>query len=212
MRKAVGSEDKSRGAGGAGVWPQGAGGRAMERRLQLSEGPVVQDGSGSPGARVPPLTGTLPRRYGNSTRSYAVRLGDYHTLVPEEFEEELAVQKIVLHWAYRPDSSDYDIALVRLRGPRGQCARLSSHVLPACLPLWRERPQKTAPHCYITGWGDTGNGRSRGSGSLGHGSLHRGWGTAGYRTGPRPSCSEGLLRVRCMPVIWTHILGAVGFR
>ncbi|XP_053767879.1 neurotrypsin isoform X2 [Desmodus rotundus] len=101
------------------------------------------------------------KRYGNSTRSYAVRLGDYHTLVPEEFEEELAVQQIVLHWAYRPDSSDYDIALVRLRGPRGQCARLSSHVLPACLPLWRERPQKTAPHCYITGWGDTGRAYSR---------------------------------------------------
>ncbi|KAM5306679.1 neurotrypsin isoform 3-T3 [Glossophaga mutica] len=96
------------------------------------------------------------KRYGNSTRSYAVRLGDYHTLVPEEFEEEAAVQQIVLHPAYRPDSSDYDIALVRLQGPRGRCARLSSHVLPACLPLWRERPQKTAPRCYITGWGDTG--------------------------------------------------------
>ncbi|XP_036892195.1 neurotrypsin [Sturnira hondurensis] len=96
------------------------------------------------------------KRYGNSTRSYAVRLGDYHTLVPEEFEEEVAVQQIILHRAYRPDSSDYDIALVRLRGPRGRCARLSSHVLPACLPLWRERPQKTAPRCYITGWGDTG--------------------------------------------------------
>ncbi|KAM5233653.1 neurotrypsin isoform 3-T3 [Hipposideros larvatus] len=101
------------------------------------------------------------KRYGNSTRSYAVRVGDYHTLVPEEFEEEVGVQQIILHRAYRPDSSDYDIALVRLQGPDGQCARFSSHVLPACLPAWRERPQKTASNCHITGWGDTGRAYSR---------------------------------------------------
>uniref|UniRef100_G1LYL3 Neurotrypsin n=1 Tax=Ailuropoda melanoleuca TaxID=9646 RepID=G1LYL3_AILME len=101
------------------------------------------------------------KRYGNSTRSYAVRVGDYHTLVPEEFEEEIGVQHIVIHRGYRPDSSDYDIALVRLEGPEEQCVRFSSHVLPACLPLWRERPQKTASNCYITGWGDTGRAYSR---------------------------------------------------
>jgi serine protease 12 (motopsin) len=77
--------------------------------------------------------------------------------VLEEFEEEIGVQQIVIHREYRPDSSDYDIALVRLQGPEEQCARFSSHVLPACLPLQRERPHKTASNCYITGWGDTGN-------------------------------------------------------
>lgn len=77
-------------------------------------------------------------------------------MVPEEFEEEIGVQLIVIHRNYRPDSSDYDIALLRLQGAGEQCARLSSHVLPACLPLWRERPQKTASNCHITGWGDTG--------------------------------------------------------
>lgn len=101
------------------------------------------------------------KRYGNSSRSYAVRVGDYHTLLPEEFEEEVGVQQIVIHQAYRPDSSDYDIALLRLQGPDGQCARFSSHVLPACLPAWRERPQKTASNCHITGWGDTGRAYSR---------------------------------------------------
>ncbi|XP_034886224.1 neurotrypsin [Mirounga leonina] len=101
------------------------------------------------------------KRYGNSTRNYAVRVGDYHTLVPEEFEEEIGVQQIVIHREYRPDSSDYDIALVRLEGPEEQCVRFSSHVLPACLPLRRERPQKTASNCYITGWGDTGRAYSR---------------------------------------------------
>lgn len=78
--------------------------------------------------------------------------------MPEEFEEEIGVQQIVIHPDYRPDSSDYDIALIRLRGPEEQCARFSSHVLPACLPFRRERPQKTASNCYVTGWGDTGIG------------------------------------------------------
>ncbi|XP_051021519.1 neurotrypsin [Acomys russatus] len=101
------------------------------------------------------------KRYGNHSRSYAVRVGDYHTLVPEEYEEEIGVQQIVIHRNYRPDSSDYDIALVKLQGPAEQCVRLNSHVLPACLPLWRERPQKTASNCHITGWGDTGRAYSR---------------------------------------------------
>ncbi|XP_045393267.1 neurotrypsin [Lemur catta] len=101
------------------------------------------------------------KRYGNGTKNYAIRVGDYHTLVPEEFEEEIGIEQIVIHREYRPDSSDYDIALVRLQGPEGHCARLSSHVLPACLPLRRERPQKTASNCYVTGWGDTGRAYSR---------------------------------------------------
>jgi len=111
---------------------------------------------GSDFAWVSPVFSNLNLRYGNNTRNYAVRVGDYHTLVPEEYEEEIGVQEIVMHKEYRPDSSDYDIALVRLQGPEEQCARFSTHVLPACLPLRRERPQKTAPNCYITGWGDTG--------------------------------------------------------
>ncbi|XP_039224110.1 neurotrypsin-like isoform X1 [Crotalus tigris] len=100
------------------------------------------------------------KRYGNSTRNYVVRVGDYHTLVPEEYEEEIGVEEIVQHPEYRPNNSDYDIALVRLQGPQEQCTRFSAHVLPACLPFRRERPQK-ASDCYITGWGDTGRAYSR---------------------------------------------------
>ncbi|XP_023560196.1 neurotrypsin isoform X2 [Octodon degus] len=101
------------------------------------------------------------KRYGNSTRNYVIRVGDYHTLVPEEFEEEIGIQQIVIHREYRPVSNDYDIALVRLQGPEERCARFSSHVLPACLPQHRERPQKTASNCYVTGWGDTGRAYSK---------------------------------------------------
>ncbi|XP_053559567.1 neurotrypsin isoform X2 [Bombina bombina] len=100
-------------------------------------------------------------RYGNNTRNYVIRVGDYHTLVPEEYEEDIAVQQIIIHKDYRPDGSDYDIALIKLHGLSEQCVRFSSHVLPACLPLRRERPQKTAQNCYITGWGDTGRAYSR---------------------------------------------------
>lgn len=90
-----------------------------------------------------------------------MRLGDYHSLVPEEYEEEYAVDHIVLHPNYHPYSNDYDLALVRLSpGALGQipgeCVSFSRHVLPACLPMKRERVLKQAGNCHITGWGDTG--------------------------------------------------------
>ncbi|MEQ2192368.1 hypothetical protein XENOCAPTIV_010645, partial [Xenoophorus captivus] len=52
--------------------------------------------------------------YGNSTKLYKVRLGDYHSLVPEEYEEEYGVDQILLHPNYHSHSNDYDLALVRL--------------------------------------------------------------------------------------------------
>lgn len=104
----------------------------------------------------------LPFRYGNSTGTYKVRVGDYHTLVPEEHEDEYGVDRIVLHPRYRPQSNDYDLALVRLmqhgghRGHSRECVHQSHAVLPACLPEWKERAPKDLTTCYITGWGDTG--------------------------------------------------------
>ncbi|XP_036372933.1 neurotrypsin isoform X1 [Megalops cyprinoides] len=101
------------------------------------------------------------KRYGNSTKTYKVRVGDYHTLVPEEFEAEYGVEEIVPHSSYRPHSNDYDLALVRLSGRDGRCVALSRHVLPACLPQRRERVLKVASNCFITGWGDTGRAYSK---------------------------------------------------
>nr|XP_057937223.1 neurotrypsin isoform X1 [Doryrhamphus excisus] len=106
------------------------------------------------------------KRYGNSTKQYKVRVGDYHTLVLEEYEEEYGVDQIVLHPSYRSHSSDYDLALVRLSPgavghTAGECVSFSRHVLPACLPLRKERALKHASNCHITGWGDTGRSYSK---------------------------------------------------
>ncbi|XP_048116111.1 neurotrypsin [Alosa alosa] len=102
------------------------------------------------------------KRYGNSSRLYKVRVGDYHTLVPEEFEEEYAVDKIVLHGRYRSHGNDYDLALVRMSGRGGgACVSLSHRVLPVCLPARREKAPRGSSTCYITGWGDTGRAYSK---------------------------------------------------
>lgn len=90
-----------------------------------------------------------------------MRLGDYHSLVPEEYEEEYGVDQIILHPNYHSYSNDYDLALVRLspgavgQAP-GECVSFSRHILPACLPMRKERVLKQASNCHITGWGDTG--------------------------------------------------------
>uniref|UniRef100_A0A4W3GVC7 Neurotrypsin n=1 Tax=Callorhinchus milii TaxID=7868 RepID=A0A4W3GVC7_CALMI len=101
------------------------------------------------------------KRYGNNTKNYVVRLGDYHTLVPEEYEEDVEVKSIIIHKDYKPDANDYDIALVKLEGQLNRCAKFNAHVLPACLPHRRERAKKVASNCYITGWGDTGRAYSK---------------------------------------------------
>ncbi|XP_049576030.1 neurotrypsin [Syngnathus scovelli] len=106
------------------------------------------------------------KKYGNSTKQYKVRVGDYHSLVPEEYEEEYGVDQIVPHPSYRSHSNDYDLALVRLSPGAvghtpGECVSFSRHVLPACLPLRKERALKQASNCHITGWGDTGRSYSK---------------------------------------------------
>uniref|UniRef100_A0A8C6TYL7 Neurotrypsin n=1 Tax=Neogobius melanostomus TaxID=47308 RepID=A0A8C6TYL7_9GOBI len=106
------------------------------------------------------------KRHGNGTKEYKVRVGDYHSLVPEEYEEEYGVDQIVLHPSYHGNSNDYDIALVRLspgaigHAP-GECVSFNRHVLPACLPHRKERVLKQATNCHITGWGDTGRSYSK---------------------------------------------------
>ncbi|XP_041031975.1 neurotrypsin isoform X2 [Carcharodon carcharias] len=101
------------------------------------------------------------KRFGNDTRHYFIRVGDYHTAVEDEYEREIPVEKIVTHKNYQPDSSDNDIALVRLKGKEGHCVTFNQYATPVCLPGRKEKVRINRQTCYITGWGDTGRSYSR---------------------------------------------------
>ncbi|XP_072319637.1 transmembrane protease serine 6 [Eucyclogobius newberryi] len=57
-------------------------------------------------------------------------------------EERRSLQHILLHKYYQPDHYDYDLALLRLKGP--------SLAQPACLP---PPTYLLPPVCWVTGWG-----------------------------------------------------------
>ncbi|XP_032868883.1 neurotrypsin-like [Amblyraja radiata] len=101
------------------------------------------------------------KRFGNNTKRYFIRVGDYHTGVEDEYEREIPVEMIVVHRKYKPDSSDNDIALVRVKGRDGHCMTFNQHTSPVCLPSRKEKHKVNRQSCYITGWGDTGRSYSR---------------------------------------------------
>ncbi|XP_048472153.1 neurotrypsin [Rhincodon typus] len=101
------------------------------------------------------------KRFGNETRHYYIRVGDYHTAVEDEYEREIPIERIVTHKNYKPDSSDNDIALVRMKGKEGHCVTFNQYATPVCLPARKERIRINKHSCYITGWGDTGRSYSR---------------------------------------------------
>ncbi|XP_069466783.1 neurotrypsin-like isoform X2 [Ambystoma mexicanum] len=94
------------------------------------------------------------KRFGVNAHHYAIRVGDYHTGVEDEFERELAVERIVLHRNYRSKSNDNDIALIKMKSINGQCLLFTHHVLPICLPQKKET-SLAKQACFISGWGDT---------------------------------------------------------
>uniref|UniRef100_A0A8C4SHU6 Neurotrypsin n=1 Tax=Erpetoichthys calabaricus TaxID=27687 RepID=A0A8C4SHU6_ERPCA len=106
------------------------------------------------------------KRFGTDPANYIVRLGDYHTDVPDEFEREVALEKVVTHSRYHLQSSDYDIAVLRVRGREGNCISFNPHTSPVCLPPLKGNKEsrnlnKKSSACVITGWGDTGSSYSR---------------------------------------------------
>ncbi|GCB62159.1 hypothetical protein scyTo_0004207, partial [Scyliorhinus torazame] len=101
------------------------------------------------------------KRFGNDTRHYFIRVGDYHTAVEDEYEREIPVEKIVAHKNYKLDSNDNDIALVRMKGKEGHCVTFNQYTTPVCLPGRKEKIRINRQTCYITGWGDTGRSYSR---------------------------------------------------
>uniref|UniRef100_A0A4W3GZY3 Neurotrypsin n=1 Tax=Callorhinchus milii TaxID=7868 RepID=A0A4W3GZY3_CALMI len=101
------------------------------------------------------------KRFGDETRHYFVRVGDYHTGVEDEYEREVPVERIVIHRNYKADSSDNDIAVVRMKGREGHCVTFNQYTMPVCLPERRGKARINRQACFITGWGDTGRSYSR---------------------------------------------------
>ncbi|XP_061432836.1 transmembrane protease serine 3-like isoform X1 [Lethenteron reissneri] len=69
---------------------------------------------------------------------------------PSMIAPYLVVDKVYFHSLYDAQSSDYDVALLRLQGP----AHFSASVSPVCLP-GAEFDSPPGKMCWITGWGRT---------------------------------------------------------
>ncbi|KAM9065042.1 hyaluronan-binding protein 2 [Sarcophilus harrisii] len=87
-----------------------------------------------------------------------VVLGVQDLLKSESHEQSFRVEKIFVHPDYQEeDDIPYnDIALLKLKAVKGQCAQESKYVKTACLS---EVPFPSQTECYISGWGETSTGR-----------------------------------------------------
>ncbi|KAG9494326.1 hypothetical protein GDO78_001926, partial [Eleutherodactylus coqui] len=83
---------------------------------------------------------------------YSVRLGEYIRRKLEDTEQQKQVTKIILHPQYKVETSDNDIALLRLSEP----ANFNKYVLPICLPSYELAKTKLTlegTETIVTGWG-----------------------------------------------------------
>ena len=76
-------------------------------------------------------------------------LGEHHRGVTEGREQNIPVEKIILHEHFNNTNLQNDIALIKLKRP----ILFNSHVSPICLPNF-DFPTGTT--CYVTGWGKPG--------------------------------------------------------
>lgn len=83
-----------------------------------------------------------------------VELGGINLDKTEDSEQIIPVEKAIVHENYRetPDALHNDVALLKLKGSDGQCAKESRFVKTACLP---SGPLPDATECSISGWGAT---------------------------------------------------------
>ncbi|XP_031417211.1 hyaluronan-binding protein 2-like [Clupea harengus] len=90
----------------------------------------------------------------NPMEEMQVELGGVTLHKKEDFEQIIAVEKALIHEKYResPDALHNDVALLKLKGSKGQCARETRFVKTACLPTG---PLADSTECSISGWGKT---------------------------------------------------------
>ncbi|XP_063771928.1 vitamin K-dependent protein C-like isoform X2 [Pseudophryne corroboree] len=83
---------------------------------------------------------------------YFVRLGEYDRRILEDTEQQTYVINIILHPEYNPETTNNDIALLRLNEP----AVYNKYVLPICLPskrLAETNLTQEGTDTIVTGWG-----------------------------------------------------------
>ncbi|XP_041646252.1 neurogenic locus notch homolog protein 2-like isoform X2 [Cheilinus undulatus] len=85
-----------------------------------------------------------------------VLMGSLSLDTTQPTEQIINVQEVIVHENYRetPTAVYNDIALLKLRGSNGVCAKETQFVKAACLP---NGPLPDGMECTISGWGDTEN-------------------------------------------------------
>jgi len=96
-------------------------------------------------------------RYGGVDASkYKVVAGEHNTRKAENWEQEMDIERIIIHPAYNKDTDDSDIALMKLK----KKVTFTQRVRPACISGAFKTSGTT--ECYVTGWGnDAFGGRSK---------------------------------------------------
>ncbi|XP_076154893.1 factor VII-activating protease-like [Alosa pseudoharengus] len=96
----------------------------------------------------------------NPMNEMQVELGGINLDKTEEFEQIIPVEKAIIHEDYReaPDALHNDVAMLRLKGPKGQCTKETRFVKTACLP---SGPLPDSTECSISGWGATEQGNNQ---------------------------------------------------
>ncbi|KAL2078014.1 hypothetical protein ACEWY4_025699 [Coilia grayii] len=99
--------------------------------------------------------GLGPHSYcSNKTADMQVELGGVMIFKKDNSEQIIPVENYIIHEKYSAtDEALYnDIALLKLKGPKGQCAKETRYVKTACLPTG---PFPDSSECTISGWGET---------------------------------------------------------
>lgn len=86
--------------------------------------------------------------------SYIARGGKTFLDQEEVTEQDLGIEKVIIHPFYNIRTLDSDIALVKLSSP----VRKSQSVAPICLPSPEEGPLENWKELVATGWGATKSG------------------------------------------------------
>ncbi|XP_078660616.1 neurotrypsin-like isoform X2 [Branchiostoma floridae x Branchiostoma belcheri] len=89
---------------------------------------------------------------------YVVRVGDFHYARREPYQEDFLIDDFFTYF-YDHDSTNNDIALIKLQRKGGRCVKTGQFVNPICLPESENQFREGHP-CYIAGWGSDGHGYS----------------------------------------------------